>query len=83
MMRGVLGGLIMRGRWWSVIKERSCLDPVGNGRKRGMGLASYVAVIVPIRREVPARNTTFPSGDCPPVGAFPQLRGPQDLVAWL
>ena len=31
-----------------------------------MGLASYVAVIVPTRREVPARNTTFPSGVLPP-----------------
>ena len=30
-----------------------------------MGLASYVAVIVPTRREVPARNTTFPSGVLP------------------
>ena len=30
-----------------------------------MGTASHVAVIVPTRREVPARNTTLPSGVLP------------------
>lgn len=64
----------MRGKGWSVIKERSYLNPVESGTKRRIGLVSYVAVIV----------TNFPNELLPLlVGAYPDTTGrPQGLVVW-
>lgn len=63
----------MRGKGWSVIKERPYLNPVESGTKRRIGLVSYVAVIV----------TNFPNEllHLPLVGAYPDTTGrPQGLV---
>lgn len=49
----------MYGKCWFGIKDLSCLNPVENGRKRGIGLASYVAVIVPTLHAVLARKNNF------------------------